>query len=151
MFKVYVGKPFTNTMIFGPERSGRPYQMTNDRFSNILSTWVTREIKFFVFLSIYKNYFITPIISSLNSNERHFFWSPELSVCVIYQKERSDPLLHVNYEYLSGWMTIYTGVRIFIRVPKQINTCINNLIKHYIWALRIQGKYQRQYLLFFSS
>ena len=151
MFKVYVGKPFTSTMIFGPERSGRPYQMTNDRFSNILSTWVTREIKFFVFLSISKNYFITPIISSLNSNERHFFLKPRIVCMCDLSKGKIWPLLHVNYEYLSGWMTIYTGVRLFIRVPKQISTCINNLVKHYIWALRIQGKYQRQYLLFFSS
>ena len=116
MFKVYVGKPFTSTMIFGPERSGRPYQMTNDRFSNILSTWVTREIKFFVFLSISKNYFITPIISSLNSNERHFFWSPEFSVCVIYQKERSDPLLHVK-------LWIFVGMNDDIYRSKDIYSC----------------------------
>ena len=37
---------------FGPERSEGPYQMASERFTDILSTWFRREIKFFVFLSI---------------------------------------------------------------------------------------------------
>ena len=63
--QVKVGKPFTSTMRFGPERSEGPYWMASERFTNILSTWFTREIKFFVYLSISQNSFITPMISSI--------------------------------------------------------------------------------------
>ena len=49
---VLVDKPFTSTMRFGPEQYEGPYRMASERFTNILSTWFTREIKFFVFLSI---------------------------------------------------------------------------------------------------
>ena len=46
-----IGKPFTSTMRFGPERSEGPYRMESERFTNILSTWFTQEIKVFVYLS----------------------------------------------------------------------------------------------------
>ena len=48
---VYVGKPFTSTMRF------RSYRIASEKFTNILNTLFTREIKLFVFLST-SNHFI---------------------------------------------------------------------------------------------
>ena len=41
-------------MRFGPERSEGPYRKASDRFTKYYNfgTWFTREIKFFVYLSI---------------------------------------------------------------------------------------------------
>ena len=55
-----VGKPFTNTIHFGPERS------------NLLSTGFNQEIQFFVFRSESKSCFKTKTCHQLNSYHRQF-------------------------------------------------------------------------------
>ena len=75
--------PFTSTMRFGPERSKGPYLMASERFTNILSTWSTGEIKLVMFQPISLKKFKS--FRLLNSNDRQFLLKliPEFFVNVI--------------------------------------------------------------------